>query len=206
MKILKIWKIWLSDQPEPEHFKKFTETWVKIKDGEVIEVNYDTLKSILPSLKVEKLREHFAWNNTVINHYIRYQLMYYYGGIYLDLDVEVLKDSNIWKSKEPAFFMETEIPIWVNNHVMVCNEKGHSIYDRLASMTYTMGFGKPNKIEINTGPGLVTEITNDTYFLNKIKIYDPEYTTPWNWNEKPDRTRITENTIAVHHFSHSWKK
>lgn len=200
-----IWKIWLSDKPLPEHFKQYTDTWDKISGGEVKEVTMDNIPDYMPCTHedIDFILKKCKYNYQVFNHFIRYSIMYFNGGIYLDLDVEVLKDSDIWYSSEPTFFTETSVPLWINNHVMVCTTKNKDIYYELSkSVAFKSKDNK--KIEINTGPGL---ITSKAYYPDFIyKVYPPEYTTPWNWNEKPDRSRITENTIAVHHFAHSWKK
>lgn len=196
-----IWKIWLSDKPLPDHFKQYTDTWDKISGGEVTFVDMTTVNNYLPKGRANDLLEDFNGNYTVLNHCIRYLLMYKFGGVYLDLDVEVIKDSDIWYSNIPTFFEET--PGWRNNHVMISKYDYCSVFMSLfehAKVVYPL----TEKKEINTGPGLVTEVLK-LYALN-VNVYRSEYTTPWNWNEKPDRSRITENTIAVHHFAHSWKK
>lgn len=204
MSKVKIWKIWIGDNPIPEHFKQYTDTWSRIKGGEVVEVTNKNVCEIMDTTPddFEWIKQHFKQNNQLINHYIRYMLMYRFGGIYLDLDVEVLKDSPIWYLNKPTFFSETND--WHNNHVMVCNQTLRIIYLDLIDQTrrYDKSDTKP---EINTGPGLITKVLNETDPY-EYDLYSPEYTTPWNWNEKPDRSRITENTIAVHHFCHSWKK
>lgn len=196
-----IWKIWLSDKPLPEHFKQYTDTWDKISGGEVKDVNMGNLRDYgFNYFDVDRLMKKFDGSYTVFNHYMRYWLMFTYGGIYLDLDVEVLKKSELWYSKYPVFFEESNN--WVNNHIMICNRKSFDVFYYLLWATEVV-YPLIEKKEINTGPGLVTSVLG---MFKNIKIMPPEYTTPWNWNEKPDRSRITENTIAVHHFAHSWKK
>lgn len=203
MSKVKIWKIWIGENPIPDHFKQYTDTWERIKGGEVVEINNQTINRYIPSIVFDKLRLYFNHNNQLINHYVRYYLMYYYGGIYLDLDVEIIKDSEIWYNEKPTFFCETSD--WFNNHIMICNrEYDKLIYHKLMELTKSVELWK-DKPEINTGPGLITKVLNETD-PSEYNLYSPEYTTPWNWNEKPDRSRITENTIAVHHFYHSWKK
>lgn len=198
----KIWKIWIGENPIPEHFKQYTDTWSKI-DGEIHTVTNDTVDDYLPELNFKELQQRLNYNNTVTNHYIRYYLMFKYGGIYLDLDVEVIKDSEIWYLEKPMFFAETLVPLWINNHVMVCNTPKQEVYwDFLMQRIWFMK--DDPKIEINTGPGLITKMW--PYFKGKYWYFAPQVTTPWNWNEKPDRSRITGQTIAVHHFAYSWKK
>ena len=199
---MKIWKIWIGDNPIPDHFKQYTDTWSKISKGNIVEINNTTITDYMPKELFDDLKEKFNGNNQLINHFVRYYLMECYGGIYLDLDVEVIKDSDIWYSDIPTFFCETDE--WYNNHVMVCKSKDSHIYWELLDATYNHDMNDPKK-EINTGPGLVTKVLNKEK-ENVFNLYAPEYTTPWNWNEKADRSRITDKTIAVHHFCHSWKK
>lgn len=202
---MKIWKLWLSDKPLPDHFKQYTDTWSIISGGEIHEVTMDNVGDYIGETYFEWVLENIPDNYTVLNHFIRYILLYHYGGIYLDLDVEVIKDSKIWYNEWPVFFFETIKPFWVNNHVMVCKNKRNEIYFELCDETIARFKNKIDKIEINTGPGLITDFAKNHSGFHWF-ICEPEYTTPWNWNEKPDRSRITENTIAVHHFAHSWKK
>jgi mannosyltransferase OCH1-like enzyme len=196
----KIWKVWIGGDEIPEHFKQYTDTWSKISDAEIIEVTDANVKEWTGKTSYE-LADHFKGNKQVANHWVRYFLMYYYGGIYLDLDVEVIKDSDIWKIDNPTFGFESKG--WVNNHVMISNRNFKNVFEDLMDFT-SMFHDVFKNPEINTGPGLVTKYF-DSYFPY-FNVLPPEYFSPWNWNEKPDRTRITENTLAVHHFAHSWKK
>jgi mannosyltransferase OCH1-like enzyme len=197
---MKIWKIWIGGNEIPEKFKQYTDTWSKIEGGEIIEVTDANVEEYTGKTAYE-LADHFKGNVQVANHWVRYRLMYLYGGIYLDLDVEVIRDSEIWKERVATFGFESEG--WVNNHVMICNDQLNEVYEEL--MDYTWIFHDMFKnCEINTGPGLVTKYYNT--FFPHFNVLQPEIFSPWNWNEKPDRSKITENTLAVHHFTHSWKK
>lgn len=197
---MKIWKIWLGANEVPERFNQYTDTWTKISGGEIITVTDKNVHEWTGKTAFE-LVDHFKGNIQVANHWVRYYLMWKYGGVYLDLDVEVIKDSKLWNANYPVFGFES--PGWVNNHVMICNDTECVIYKMLFFYTWTFHDVLKNP-EINTGPGLVTKYFNN-YFPHP-QIEQPEVFSPWNWNEKPDRTRITENTLAVHHFTHSWKK
>ena len=197
---MKIWKIWLGSDEVPDHFNQYTETWDKISGGEIVTITDKNVHEWTGKTSFE-LADHFKGNVQVANHWLRYYLMFWHGGIYLDLDVEVIKDSEVWQNQFATFGFESKE--WVNNHVMISNDNCRDIFDQLMYITYWCGtdFKKP---EIDTGPGLVTKIwKSGEYYL---KVLEPEVFSPWNWNEKPDRSKITENTLAVHHFTHSWKK
>ena len=198
---MKIWKIWLGSDEVPERFNQYTETWSKISGGEIITVTDKNVHE-WTGKTVKELNEHFKGNIQVANHWVRYYLMYWEGGIYLDLDVEVIRDSDTWKEYDPVFGYESKD--WINNHVMICKELNIIFYN-LYTFVWRY-FDMLSKPEINTGPGLVTNmIFHDSKYFS-VKALPPEVFSPWNWNEKPDRSRITENTLAVHHFTHSWKK
>jgi mannosyltransferase OCH1-like enzyme len=197
---MKIWKIWLGGNEIPEKFKQYTETWSKISGGEIVEITDANVHEWTGKTSFE-LADHFKGNVQVANHWVRYYLMWACGGIYLDLDVEVIRDSKLWASEYPIFGFESKD--WVNNHVMIDNIENDSIFYDLKEFTWYF-FDKLIKPEINTGPGLVTRMWEKHKFI--FTVLQPEVFSPWNWNEKPDPSRITENTLAVHHFTHSWKK
>jgi hypothetical protein len=35
---MKIYKIWIGPYPEPEHFKKYTDTWHIISDAQIVSI------------------------------------------------------------------------------------------------------------------------------------------------------------------------
>jgi len=83
---------WLSNDPYPEDLKQCMDTWKeKLQDYEFILWNFDRFDKS-SSKWVEE-----AFNNkkyAFAADYIRLYAIYNYGGIYMDMDIEVLKSFN----------------------------------------------------------------------------------------------------------------
>ena len=106
----KIHYCWFGGNPLSEETKKYIETWKKYcPDYEIIEwneKNFDVTK--IPY--VREAYESKKW--AFITDYVRLYVMYTYGGIYMDTDVEVLKplDSLLDLKGFSGFENETSIP------------------------------------------------------------------------------------------------
>ena len=86
----KIHCFWFSGEKKPEKYQKCIDTWKRVcPDYEIIEWNadsYDCGKNIFVKQAYEKKKWAF------VSDYARLDVIYHYGGIYLDMDVELLKD------------------------------------------------------------------------------------------------------------------
>lgn len=185
-----IYKIWISDRPCPEYFKRYTDTWKKfMPDYEIREI---TLANIPRTFYINNLIAQKKW--TVLNHYIRYYLLYTQGGIYLDLDVEVVKsfddllNSDLFAGWEDA---------WVINNAVMGSRMG--MKPMLDCMHFMEGFDPNNpNAELETGPRLTTKM------IPKDKALPPEYFFPYHYTQDYYPECIKENTHSVHHWKHSW--
>ncbi|MCL2718604.1 MAG: hypothetical protein FWE14_07460 [Lachnospiraceae bacterium] len=87
-----IHSFWFSDEPKPFQYLKCIDSWkLKCPEYEIIEWNlhnYDISKSKYMLQAYEKRKWAF------ISDYARLDVVYEYGGIYLDMDVELLKSIN----------------------------------------------------------------------------------------------------------------
>ena len=147
-----------------------------------------------------------------VSDYVRFKILYEYGGVYFDTDVEVIKSFDDILSK---------------GNYMGCERSGCSV---------APGLG----IAVNPGLGIIKEIIEDyeqssfvkadgTYDLTTIverttrilkkhgldntdkiqtiaelKIYPPEYFCPINM--ETGKLTITPNTYSIHRFAGSWEK
>lgn len=143
---------------------------------------------------------------------IRYLIMYKVGGVYLDLDYEVLKPFNF-------DFKELVLPL--NRSLQNGNaqdELGNCIFASVPGHRFWLDV--INELKINppivsnydqivhaTGPGLLTKVYKANHYQN---IYTPErllYHPPSPSNKK-DVERIKKNGISlgIHHPWGSWKE
>ncbi|MCC8026843.1 MAG: hypothetical protein LIP16_16280 [Clostridium sp.] len=203
----KIHYCWFSGNPMPESLVRCVESWEKYCPGyEIIrwdESNYDL--SWNPYMK--QAYECGKWG--FIPDVARLDLLYRYGGIYLDTDVELIKslDNLLYV---PAF---SGVEQWgivncggcsgaVQGNAMIgellqfrCNEK-FLMPDGSMNLT-TCGY-------YETFPFLRRGMRPDctTQEIGGMVVYSPEFFHPGDYMS--GRLHLTENTYSIHHFSGSW--
>lgn len=192
----KIYHIWISEIPVPETFKQFTDTWSKVMpDYEIVDIR---LKDVPINELTTKFIENKQW--ALLNHYTRYYYLWKYGGIYMDLDIEVIKPFDNLLTKELVIGREDNN--WINNAVMAC-EEGNTFMKKCVEYMESFDYSKPN-VELETGPRLVTKIIKDNNLEDIVLSYDYFY--PYHYTQEFNLGCIKLNTYAIHHWNHSWKK
>lgn len=177
-----IWNIWISDKEEPEH-----KSWDKA--GCVIE---NITKDSFPNLPVfQKLVSEKRW--MAANHYMRFYLLYTYGGIYLDSDVEVIKPFGELLNQELMIGREDEF--WVNCAVMG-SVQGNKFIKQCLDEEFDYD---TKEIVLDTSVRLVTK-----YKKMIPNLLAPDYFYPYHYTAKFTPECITENTRTIHYWSKLW--
>lgn len=98
---------WLSNDPIPSNIQHYMDSWKKyLPDYEFIHWNFDKFdksSSRWVSEAFDNKKYAFAAD------YIRLYALYHYGGIYLDMDVEVLKSFNPFLSLQTMYNPQIQI-------------------------------------------------------------------------------------------------
>lgn len=141
--------------------------------------------------------------------YVRLLVLYRYGGIYLDTDVEVLKPLDPFLGCQG--FMGFELPNQLATHIIGAeagNPRIKDLLDYYADERFVHGLGmynlRPNT-EIATRllekHGLVAQ--DSLQQIDGMTIYPMTYFCPVNaYREVVDLT--SENSYVIHHFVASW--
>lgn len=200
----KIHYIWFGGE-KPEKIKKCIESWYKyLPDYEIIEWNEKNI-----DIEKEKKKNKFfklcyekkLWG--VITDYLRTNILYEHGGIYLDADVELIK--SITPLLDCDFFLGYESKKDICYAVIGSIPK-HSFLEKMKKF-YEDEVWKSN-LYISTS--IIKMMMNKYYFNNKklekerIIIYPKEYFYPYHWSEKFSSECITENTYGIHRWDGSW--
>jgi mannosyltransferase OCH1-like enzyme len=149
--------------------------------------------------------------------FAKYVILHVYGGIYIDIDVEIIKSFNdlIEKYKDyDTIVSELNIDKFesiitsgnsksYNNGIILTNKESivmkNLINEIINSYIVPKIFHfKVLLINNTTGPNIFTKIINKN--LEYVKILDSEYLEPC----VRDDCKITENTIAIHRHNLSW--
>ncbi len=202
----KIHYVWFGNK-KPEKVLKCIESWKKFcPDYEIIEWNEETFnigEEIKNNRFLKECYERKLWG--FLADPIRVNVLYKYGGIYLDTDVEITK--NFDPLLNTNFFAGCEDE---NNNkcfaVFGCIPK-HQILKNLLSF-YEKDIWSSSQY-ISTG--IFTKFIDDfssknSDNLQEISIYPPEYFYPFPLGQTFSPDCITENTYAIHWWEKTWGK
>ncbi len=207
----KIHYCWFGNNPLNNLAVKCIESWKKyLPDFEIIEWNEKNF-DINCCQYVREAYEEKKW--AFVSDYVRYKVLYEYGGIYFDTDVEVIRPLDKILLDGPYMGCENPTPekMAVNLGVGCAAVPGMSFYreiiDDYESSQFVNDDGSQNLYTIvqRTTDILYThglQNSMDIQFVAGIKIYPSEYFCPINMDT--GKLEITENTYTIHRFSASW--
>lgn len=203
----KIHYVWLGKGEKSELTKKCIDSWKKyLKDYEIIEWNEDNF-DINSNTYLKEAYENKKY--AFASDYIRLKVLYEYGGIYMDTDVEVLKTFNDFLNLNAFTCLESNG--YITTGIIGSKKKNKWIKDMLNEYT-NLKFVKENgSFDLTTNVIRMSALTKEKYGLkseniyqdlNDIVVYPNDYFSPKDWNT--GKINITDNTHAIHHFSCSW--
>lgn len=206
---------WFGRKPLPESALKCIQSWKRyLPDYEIKkwdEDNFDV--RIVPYVSDAYDAGKFAF----VSDYARFWILYNYGGLYFDTDVEIIKpmddiiatgnflgaeiDGNSYKGTFPK----------IAPGLCIGAEKGNALFKEIIDKYKTMDFlGSDGTFNKYTMIPLVTDmlIANGMTASKKIQnvgdftIYPAEYFNPLDI--ATGRLKITANTRSIHWFMASW--
>ena len=200
---------WFGGNPLPPLAQKCIKSWKKYcPDYEIVrwdESNFDIANA---PLYVKQACTVGKW--AFVSDYARLIIVYQHGGIYLDTDVELLKNLDPLLINESYFGREDDI--YVNTGLGFGAEKGTRILKELAEDYQDIPFVRDD----GSFDMLACPIRNHRVFekyglkmgngyqilSNGTAIYPIEYFNPKN--TKTNLVKITCNTYSIHDYSASW--
>jgi len=204
----KIHYIWIGGKELPDNFQRNIETWKKYNpDYEIIrwdETNYDFTK-------IAYMREAYeaqAWG--FVPNYARLDIIYNYGGIYLDTDVEAIKSFDSLLNDD--VFMGMGCADRVNHgQGFGAREKHPIIADMMREFEknhFLLPNGTPGKKACHTYIHPVIkkygfEIANYYQKRNGIVLYPSEVMSPLTIDGMPNF--FSENTVSIHQEAGTWR-
>ena len=144
-----------------------------------------------------------------LSNYVRLWALYAEGGLYLDTDVEVVRSFEPLRANAcyVGFQSRNEIPGWVNNAVLGA-EPGHPFLAQCMALTlqrYRLCG------EFLLSPWITTRVLKagglsryGSQNIEGVQVYPVEYFYPYSWQEDFTPACVTGDTVAVHHWNHSW--
>jgi len=202
---------WLSGDPYPDLITKCIETWHKHLSGYKF-VLWDKSRFDIESIPWVK-EAYESKKYAFAADYIRLYALYNEGGIYLDCDIEVVKDFAPLLTQ--SSFLGYEKTGGIEAAIIGAQAGTEWVKQCLQFYEHRHFIDKNRKLSINPIPGVITKTLNANYILpltsneitiiNKanLTIYPADYFYPKKPSQK-GRITITKNTFCIHHFDGSW--
>lgn len=187
-------RIWLGGEAMPDEFVEYGRTWlIHHPDWEMCLWNEDNMIA-LQNQKIYDSTNNLAQKVDIA----RYEIIYQYGGVYLDCDFECLKNIEDLITGVEAFSASESLGI-ISIGIMGCVPLNPIFKLIIDGLPYS--FHKYAEINYQTGPYYITRILGNK---NDFVVFRPEYFYPYLWNEKHRKDEKFPDAYAVHHWAGSW--
>lgn len=202
---------WFGGKPLPKAAEKCIKSWREyLPDYEIKrwdESNFDV--NLISYTKEAYAAGKYAF----VSDYARFWILYNYGGVYFDTDVEVINSLNTIVNDGPFLGVEYQD----SNHITVNPGLGFAAEPRMAVISDILkqyeefhfinddgSFCYKNIVEVTTEYMLSQGMknTNKCQRCAGFMIYPVDYFCPISFETR--QLTITENTRTIHHFAESW--
>lgn len=211
---------WFGGKPEPEDVTKCINSWKKfMPEYKIIrwdESNYNIHKCQYMSDAYKEKKWAF------VSDFCRLDVVYTYGGIYLDTDVEVLKSFDPllqekmfcgFESRDPLLYRKKrKIEESVAFGLGFGAEAGHPILEKMIKLYNTLEFyNADGSLNLIACPYYQTQILKQYKLIDNGKTqrfdggiaYSAEYFCPQS-NVTNKMLYTLEKSYSIHHFTVSW--
>lgn len=204
---------WFGRNPLPKLAQKCIASWKKFfPDYEIKEWNEDNFDvNIIPYTQQAYEAKKYAF----VSDYARFWILYHYGGLYFDTDVEIIRPMDDIVKKGP--FMGVEVPANGEEFPKVAPGlglgaiSGNDLYQSLLEKYSSLFFiNKDGSYNLKTVVAYTTETlmeyglqpNNCIQEIGGLWIYPSDYFNPMD--SLTGRIQITNNTRSVHRYMDSW--
>ena len=202
---------WFGGKPLPRSAEKCIASWKKYLPGYEVkrwdESNFDV--NAIPYTR----EAYAACKYAFVSDYARFWILYHYGGVYFDTDVEVIRPVDDILERGDFLGVESDRngEITVNPGLGFAASKGSEAIWELLNLYRTFHFLNAdgthclkNIVEITTeylsARGL--ENTGEIQQCCGFTIYPKDSFCPIDYDTR--ELKITENTRTIHHYAESW--
>lgn len=197
---------WFGNKEIPDEYKRNIESWQRFcQDYEIIcwnEKNYDVTKNpyMYQAYKEKK------WG--FVPDYARLDIVYTYGGIYLDTDVEIVRSLD--ELLKCSMFCGFESSLNVNMGQGFGAVRHHELIGKMMrAYDGAMFRNEDGSLNLTPSPIYQTNLLCELGLKKNGKVQDicdamilsTEYFSPYN---EYGYGKMTENTYAIHHYAGSW--
>lgn len=192
---------WFGGSSKSEHMIHCIKSWKKNLNGyKIMEWNENNFNiALFPYVDSAYKYKKFAF----VSDYVRFYALNKYGGIYLDTDVEIIKDLNDFLSKNENF-LGLESPGIVGSAV-IGSCKDNDVIQKILNLYNKKVFDYETSPQILSSELKKYGDLNPNSEVGGFKIYSEDFFYPFPFNGDFAPSCITNNTYAIHWWNHSWK-
>lgn len=208
----KIHYVWMGKGKKSNLILACMDSWKQhLSEFEIIEWNEDNF-DINSNKYVKEAYDSKKW--AFVSDYVRLYVLYNYGGIYLDTDIEILKP--IDKFLEYSAFSGFESDEYILTGFIGAT-KGHTwIYELLRYYDNRSFIYEDGSLDLSPNVVNITKTTVEKYGLvvngdyqilnDDLHIYPKDYFCPSDYGDSYNKkmSKITENSYSIHHYDGSW--
>lgn len=197
---------WFGRNPLPERYQAWMESWKKYcPDYEIVEWNEDNYDVHVNSY-MEEAYEAKKWG--FVSDYARLDILYQYGGIYLDTDVELVRSlDDLLEQRAFAGFQDSCVSLGLGFGAVPHHEALRGMRDAYEKMHFRRKDGSLNQVQCPAYQtawlvkhGLVENGKRQS--VAGIEIYPCSWFSPLMLHNR--RLVMNANTHSIHHFDSSW--
>ena len=201
---------WFGQKTLPKSARKCIASWKKyLPDYEIREWNEDNFDvNMIPYTHKAYECKKYAF----VSDYVRFYVLYHYGGLYFDTDVEVIKPMNDVVARGAFMGIEQDVEqIAVNPGLGMGAYAGMELYKCVLEYYDSLYFSDKEENQISA---LVVKCTTDILrqlgFVceNRLQQVADMWIYPNDWfnplDDATGRLTITDNTRSIHHYSKTW--
>lgn len=197
---------WFGGGPKPEIVMKMINSWRSNCPDYVIKEWNESNVDVFKNKYTKEAYENQKW--AFVTDYVRLLVLVNEGGIYLDTDVQMLKNLDYFLNSDAVFGFEEKHFVMTG---FLMTPPKHPLFLEWLKMYEHLPFIKDDgTLNLTTNVKHLTcllvnkglKLNGRRQTLDGIQIYPTEYFSPKNYYT--ERIKITQNTFLIHHFQRSW--
>ncbi len=199
---------WFGKNEKSENIKEMIKTWeLYCPEYEIIEWNENNFSIEETNQYVKDAYKNKKW--AFVSDYVRLYVLYNYGGIYLDTDVELLKNFDNFLENNMFMCVESQNTLCT---AVIGSEKNNEILKKALNEYKNLEFIIDGKMNLRPNSEFLYELIsnekkikikdNIIYKLDNITIYSSDFFSAKNIHTH--KLTKTSNTVSIHHLDASW--
>ncbi len=198
---------WFGPGEMSQEEKNYIESWKKNCPDYELRLWSDSNYDISKCQYTREAAENGKWS--FVTDYVRLDVLYQYGGLYFDTDVELLKNFDSFLTCEA--FIGFEDGEHVNSGQAMGTVPGNPLIKELRDMYHNISFYKEDgSLNLKECPRYLTEYletkglkgNDEKQCIEGMVVFPTRYFCPKSF--QTGKIHITDDTVSIHHFRGAW--